>query len=99
MNIFAKECIEMNGGFINIDFGGNDVSDIDTTGVTIKGIYSKLKDAVRYGKAVVLNNIVIDDADVSPVYAIASDGESLSFGIGDTSFEVTSSDVVKAIET
>lgn len=88
----------MNGGFIYVDFGGNDVSDIDATGVTIPGIYAKCQAAVTYGKAIILYDILIDDADVSPVYAIAANGTALSIGIGDVNLEITSADKVKLIE-
>ena len=88
----------MNGGFIYIDFGGNDVSDIDATGVTIPGIYNKCTSAVTYGKAIILYDIKIDDADVSPVYAIAADGDALSIGIGDVTLEITTADLVKLVE-
>lgn len=81
----------MNGGYALIDCTGLDLNDLGTVG----GLYSKLDNAIKSGKFVLLANVVNDTTKFTPIPAFGGyDDNGIFMSFEPVTIHVTTEDVV-----
>lgn len=84
--------MSMKGGYVLVNAIGVDLNEASAT---VTGIYAKFINAIDSGKLIIVQNIVNDDAALSPAAIVATIASGIvSFEVAGATVSITSEDAV-----